>query len=132
MADFKAAWAITSKNEGGYVNDSKDPGKETYRGISFHFWPAWEGWPIVHQVIIDLRIENTLDAGRAVWQKITDMLAGNENLNTIVGEFYKKNFWDKLSLDTEPNQLLANDSFDTAVNMGIGEAKKLEKEGNDA
>ena len=24
MADFKKAWAITSVNEGGYVNDSDD------------------------------------------------------------------------------------------------------------
>ncbi len=129
MADFLTAWQITSKNEGGYVNNSKDAGKETYRGISIHFWPNWEGWPIVHTVIQELRIENTLDAGIVVWKKITDMLAGNGTLNQLVQVFYKKNFWDVLALDNQSNQLLANDSFDTAVNMGIAEAKKLITEG---
>lgn len=128
MADFKKAWEITSRNEGGYVNNSKDRGGETYRGVSIVHWPDWEGWPVVHTAIQELRIESTLDAGKEIWLGITEILSGNENLDALVQEFYKKNFWDVLDLDRESEQRLANDSFDTAVNMGVGEAKKIIRE----
>jgi lysozyme family protein len=32
MAEFKTAFEVTMKAEGGYVNDPDDPGGETYKG----------------------------------------------------------------------------------------------------
>lgn len=41
---------VTLKFEGGYNNDPKDKGKETYRGISRRSNPHWAGWPIVDRL----------------------------------------------------------------------------------
>ena len=124
MADFKKAWAITSVNEGGYVNDSDDKGKETYRGISTRAWPKWEGWSVVHKVIIDMGIKSTLDAGKTVWLSITKKLATNTVLDAMVQAFYKKNYWDLLNLDKEEDQDLANQFFDSAVLTGVPKTRE--------
>ena len=130
MADFKISWLKTSTNEGGYVNNSKDPGKETYRGISIRFWPKWEGWPTVHAVI---GFANTLDAGNVVWKAITSELANNIELDKMVQAFYKLHFWDPLDLSSEPDQSIADSAFDAAVNKGVGKEKKsLEQSRNEA
>lgn len=36
--------------------------------------------------------------------------------------FYKENFWDTLNLDNVNDQRMANELYDTGVNMGIGRA----------
>src|ERR1035437_1842856 len=125
MADFKKAWVKTSKNEAGYANNSKDSGRETYRGIAIASNPKWEGWRIVHKAIAGLGIKNTLDAGKTIWQKIDNALANIPGLDETVSIFYKKNYWDTLNLDNEPDQLIAETVFDTAVNMGVGTAREI-------
>lgn len=130
MSEFKKAWLKTSKNEGGYVNNSVDRGKETYRGIAIAFHPDWEGWPIIHKAMKDIGIIDTLDAGRGAWKVIDNALAGNTILDAMVMEFYKKEYWDPLDLDNEPDQLIADEYFDTAVNMGVGAAKRMIQEVN--
>src|SRR2546426_796362 len=47
MADFDYALTQLLKVEGGYANDPRDPGGETYKGISRVFWPNWSGWPLI-------------------------------------------------------------------------------------
>lgn len=128
MADFNPSWKKTSRHEAGTVDNSNDKGKLTYRGITTASHPDWEGWPIVHKAIADLGITATLNAGRAVWAKIDAALAGNTVLDAMVQEFYKKNYWDPLDLDNEPSQLIADEVFDTAVNMGVGAARKFIEE----
>lgn len=125
MADFKKAWLKTSKNEGGYVNNSKDKGLETYRGITIASNPKWEGWDIVHKTIAGLGITNTLDAPATIRKRIDDMLGKIPSMDELVSTFYKKNYWDPLKLDAEPDQLIAEQVFDTAVNMGVGTAGKF-------
>lgn len=114
MADFKKAWVITSKNEGGYINDPSDSGGETYCGISRKFFPQWQGWgyidkykPLKNNEIIknDSFISNT-----------------NEGIEDLVTTFYKNQFWDKVFGDKIINQEVANELFDSSVNMGIHEA----------
>jgi lysozyme family protein len=39
-------------------------------------------------------------------------------LDDLVEEFYKLNFWDRISLGAFINQRIANELFDTGVNMG--------------
>jgi lysozyme family protein len=128
MADFKLAWAKTSKHEGGYVNNSVDRGKETYRGIASAFHPTWEGWPVVRKTIVDIGIVDTLDAPKVIRQKIDKALAAVPGLEEMVERFYKIEFWDKLGLDVEKSQLIADEVFDTAVNMGVGAAQQMIKE----
>ena len=125
MADFKKAWAKTSTNEGGYINNSKDSGKETYRGITIVSNPKWSGWDVVHKAILDLGIHDTLDCPKDVRSKIDAKLAEIPELDELVQSIYKKNYWDPLNLDNEPDQLIAEQVFDSAVNLGVATAKRF-------
>lgn len=106
MANFYVAHEKTTIIEGGYVNDSIDIGKETYRGISRVYFPNWEGWKI-----IDKYKENT------TLRK--NQYIDNTELNAMVEAFYKKYFWDPNKLDLISCQEIANELFDTGVNMGL-------------
>ena len=112
MAIFNSAFQITMGNEGGYANNPADSGGETYKGIAKNYWPNWEGWPAVDQAISTHP------------QKINTTLAANNELQIQVQAFYKQNFWDTISLDHLNGQQLANQLFDTAVNMGVGIATR--------
>ena len=132
MADFKKAWAITSRIEAGYTNNSKDAGKETYRGISIVNNPDWLGWEVVHSTIAKLGISSTLDAAKDVYAEIDKALADNPYIDGMVQTLYKKRYWDILNLDNEASQELANKTFDIAVNMGVGAARKAYQDSQDA
>jgi lysozyme family protein len=112
MADFKEAYDITLGNEGGYDNDPDDVGGETYRGIARKYWSNWEGWQIVDEAKHEPNFPKNL--------------ANNEELNEVlVPAHYKENFWDKFDGDEIPVQFLANELFDTGVNMGVSRAVKF-------
>jgi len=119
MANFKNAWIKTSKLEAGYINHSKDNGKETYRGISIASNPSWEGWDIVHSTLSRLGINDTLDISISLRNQIDIALNSHPQLNTMVESFYKINYWNPFNLDNEPDQLIAEQLFDTAVLMGV-------------
>jgi len=108
MADFNEAFEKTLKHEGAYSNNAKDKGGETYKGIARNFWPDWGGWKIID------RIKNDFPPNLRDAQFIL-----NPHLHGLVCDFYKVNFWDKLNCVYMP-QPIANELFDTSVNMGIG------------
>jgi|WetSurSiteA1Bulk_404760.scaffolds.fasta_scaffold00918_12 lysozyme family protein len=116
MADFYQAYAKTMKFEGGYVNDPNDAGGETYKGISRRYNPSWEGWAI---------IDNYRETD-GNFPKCLDMDSG---LQTSVKMFYKQQYWDRNLLDEFNDQELAEEMFDTGVNMGISRAAKFLQEG---
>lgn len=105
MADFKTAHSITAKVEGGYSNDKDDNGGETFAGISRKNFPNWKGWAIIDKS-----------------EKKDSVLFANSELQQLVLDFYKSSFWDVLSLDKLTDQRVANELYDTAVNMGINRA----------
>jgi lysozyme family protein len=113
MAIFNSAFKITMGNEGGYANNPNDNGGETYAGIARNFWPNWGGWPAVDQAVSTHP------------QNINATLAADSAVQTEVQSFYKQNFWDVISLDNLNSQQLANQLFDTAVNMGTGIASRF-------
>lgn len=113
MATFKTALRKTSKWEGGYVNDSRDSGGETYRGISRKHHPTWTGW---------ISIDQIKSAHPKGFKSILDK---TPELQSKVEDFYKRNFWDKIKLDECPNQRVANEVFDMAVNAGISAGVKI-------
>lgn len=112
MADFSKAFPIILKNEGGYVNDPKDSGGETYRGISRRWFPNWEGWNIIDIYKKDKKLNNK-------------NLSENKELVNLVFSFYKKEFWDKIWGDKISNQKVANLLLDSSVNIGISNAVKM-------
>jgi lysozyme family protein len=103
MADFKIAFGITMGHEGGFANDPVDVGGMTYRGIARRYHPSWEGW-----VTIDAALANKVNPDS---KQVFDMLA------PLVEKFYKANFWDVMLLDQVQSQEIANEMFDTGVNM---------------
>ncbi|MBF0260441.1 MAG: hypothetical protein HQL97_01215 [Magnetococcales bacterium] len=114
MANFASAFAETSIKEGGYSNHPNDRGGETYRGIARRVWPAWPGWSI-----IDFLKGQGIDP-----RKWTD----NAELNHAVEGFFKVNFWDPFRGDEIQSQLVAEELYDTSVNMGMAvEVKFLQR-----
>lgn len=107
MALFKIAYDVVKKNEGGYVNNPKDAGGETYKGIARKRHPGWKGWAMV-------------DAAKTAPGGFEFNLSTNGKLQSLVLDFYKKEFWDVLALDHVKEQSIATELFDTSVNMGTG------------
>jgi len=112
MADFITAYNRTGKFEGGYVNDPNDNGGETYFGIARKSHPNWEGWSIIDSQKKKVGFPKNLSDKRS-------------SLVTLEQKFYKTNYWDIVWGDKIKNQFVANDMYDTAVNMGCGTSVKL-------
>lgn len=104
MANFELAFEKTSAHEGGYANNPRDRGGETYRGIARNFWPGWKGWQEV-------------DALKAAGK--TGSAIKSKKLDSLVVDFYTDNFWRPCGCDKMDGQALASEVFDTAVNMGV-------------
>lgn len=124
MADFLKAYNITLDHEGGYSNDPTDIGRETYKGISRKYNPDWDGWVLIDSLKSDSNFPNNTYK--------------NTILNDMICKFYKEKYWDVILLDECTSQEVANELFDTSVNMGTTRAIKflqralnlLNKDGN--
>lgn len=112
MAAFENAYQITLGHEGGYDNDPDDVGGETYKGVARKYYPDWEGWIIIDEY----KLNNN--------PKFPECLDVNASLQEMVRKFYKQNYWNLFWGDAIPNQSIANELFDTGVNMGIGRSIK--------
>ncbi|KKK95897.1 hypothetical protein LCGC14_2668180 [marine sediment metagenome] len=115
MALFPEAYEITMGHEGGYSNDSDDVGGETYRGVSRKYHPSWPGWKIID--------------GAKSTPTFPDCIKYDSELNSIIMLFYKANYWDRFWADQIISQAIANELFDTAVNMGVTRAVKFLQSG---
>lgn len=111
MAQFQQAFEITSAHEGGYVKDPVDRGGETYRGIARVHHPDWEGWK---------RID-----GQRRRKGFPGRLDRDPVLQESVGIFYKHHYWDRFLGDRIADQDVANELYDTAVNMGVRRAVRF-------
>jgi lysozyme family protein len=112
MADFKTAYAITMKNEGGYAKDPRDVGGETYKGIARNYNQNWEGWRVIDHA----------KKGPRVFPDCLSLPEYAELNNEMVPNFYRERYWDCYLADTIPWQIIANELFDTGVNMGTQRA----------
>lgn len=108
MANFTEAYNLTSGHEGGYVDDPTDRGGETYRGISRVHHPSWSGWAKIDAV-----------KRRAGFPRILDR---DRSLQASVKSFYKRKYWDRFLGDQINDQKIANEIYDTGVNMGVRRA----------
>ena len=111
MADFEKAYEKTMGHEGGYTNDPNDAGGETYKGIARVYNPSWSGWEIIDAAKQDTNFPYNLD--------------DNLDLQYNVKAFYKAKYWDVNRLDDVNDQTVAEELFDTGVNMGIGRAARF-------
>lgn len=108
MADFDQALAPVLAHEGGYVNDPDDLGGETYKGVARRFNASWSGW-------------RRIDLAKRQ-RGFPASLARDRALQAAVREFYKQHYWDKFQGDDIPNQDVADELFDTGVNLGVTRA----------
>jgi len=110
MADFLKAFERTMGKEGVYDCDPIDAGGETYRGIARRFYKSWDGWKII-------------DAAKSR-PSFPASLKNDPVLALKVENFYKTTYWDMMLCDemTDMEQPLAEELFDTGVNMGISRA----------
>lgn len=106
MAEFKSAYKKTGGFEGGYVDDKVDRGGITYCGVAKNFHPNWEGW-------VKLKSFYPLKKGQIIH---------DPEIEGLVANFYKREFWDKLRGDMITDQAIAEQLYDRAVNFGIKEA----------
>lgn len=97
-ADFQQGFAVSANNEGGYVNDPRDAGGETYRGIARKFNPTWAGWPLIDAY----KAANGAPPAKYI----------NPDWDKAAFAFYKTNFWDKVNLDQVNDQENANQIYD--------------------
>ena len=111
MANFDIAYKRTCKFEGGWVNDDADSGKETYKGISRAANPKWVGWVIIDQYKKKSNFPKNLDS--------------DVKLQELVKQCYRNNYWNNVWGDKINHQDVANDLYDTAVNMGVATSIKL-------
>jgi len=96
---FTDALAIILKEEGGFVDDARDPGGATNLGVTARTWHTWSGMPATEAVM------------RALGQ-------------AKVSPLYKAWFWDKIAGDKLPIGL-ALAVFDFAVNGGPAKAVNM-------
>jgi lysozyme family protein len=108
MADFMEAFETTLAHEGGYVKDPDDRGGETYKGIARRYNPGWPGWA---------RIDNAKKQ-----RGFPQTLQADQTLQSGVASFYRSHYWDKFQGDSISVQTIANELFDTAVNLGVARA----------
>lgn len=111
MADFTKAFAKTMGHEGGWVDDKDDPGGQTYKGVSRRNHPDWTGWKKIDKL-----------RKRSDFPKCLD---SDAELQAAVQAFYKRNFWARFKGDKIADQALAEELFDTGVNMGVGQAVRF-------
>lgn len=115
MANFITSYRITKANEGGYHNatgaNSADRGGETFKGIARKIHPSWGGWVMIDDLKSKPNFPNTA--------------LNDPEINKLVLSFYKNLFWNPLKLDDIEHQGVANEMFDTAVNMGTGVASRF-------
>lgn len=108
MANFDIAYKKLVKHEGGYVNDPKDNGGETYKGISRKFHPDSTLW-----VYIDEYKRKNIPLKN---------LENDDSVQKIVKAIYKNDYWDVFDFDDMEYQSIAEEIFDDAVNRGVKSA----------
>jgi lysozyme family protein len=114
MDDFKKALAHVLKDEAGYVNHPADRGKETFRGVSRRTWKDWPGWAL---------IDRTKAQGLTNARSIDREFANDEEMEALVEDFYRVNFWEKPAKWLTGRVL--EKVFNTAVNIGDIPAMRL-------
>jgi hypothetical protein len=112
MADFDKAIPFTLKWEGGYVNNEKDNGGETYAGITRKDNPRWTGWAIIDE-----------------YKKKGKIKDGKKfpELNDKVAPYYRINYWNKIWGDKIKDQSAAGFLLDWFVNSGYHAVKAVQK-----
>lgn len=116
-ADFNIAYNPVRTFEGDWCDVPGDKGGETYAGIARAFFPDWPGWHFIDAA----KAHPSFQQGSLAFSRHLTTLP---NLEDLVTAFYRVQWWDKMGLARWP-QLVANELFEQAVNLGRGGSGKL-------
>jgi lysozyme family protein len=111
MADFNTSIEKTLINEGGYVNNPKDPGGETYLGWSRVNHPTDPVWLLIDKAKAIPNFPNNLDSDPSIREAIKNS--------------YKAEYWNTILGDSINSQPIADSIFDYAVNAGVSASVAL-------
>lgn len=114
MAHFGIEFDNLILAEGRYVNDLDDAGGETYLGISRKHHPYSNIWEDIDKYKIKYNKK-----------ELNKQLKSNTDITSRIANLYKNDYWDVFELDDVPNQKIAHQIFDDAVNRGITAATRL-------
>lgn len=106
MANYDLYYPKLKAHEGGWANVAGDTGGITYCGITQKNYPNWKGW--------DKVLAAKLKHGQVL-----------QEVDHLVKEFYKLEFWDKCRCDEIADQEIAEQTCDMAVNAGIAASARL-------
>lgn len=111
MANFDKAFDKVIKAEGGYVNDPKDSGGETYLGISRKYHSTSPMWDIIDSI--------KKDNPKLTSSQLTTRLKKEPRLLSYAKDIYRSEYWNKVRGDEINSQKVAEQLFDMAVNAGV-------------
>ncbi len=111
--DFIFALNNALSSEGLISNNKSDHGGFTYKGISWIKHPDWPGWKIID------------DFFRNTDYKSVQQLNNNTDLHNLVIDFYRSEFWNKIQGDNLSTQQIANELFESSVNLGVPAASEI-------
>jgi lysozyme family protein len=114
MASFALAFAALKATEGGWSDDERDRGGETYAGISRRHYPRWSGW-------------KRIDAAKRS-KGFPANLAADRYLPRMIARFYKRHYWDRFLGDDLPLDELGAELLDASVNVGLKRAVRFMQE----
>jgi lysozyme family protein len=126
MASFAPAHDKVKIQEGGYASAAdaakiQDKGGETYKGHARNYSADWAGWKIIDAY----KAKFGLPKWNSVITSAKEPYPGAAaELDRLVAQRYKSNFWDVIKGDYIKDQAVANLMFDIAVNSGPGTAAK--------
>lgn len=117
--DFFTSLNKSLSHEGLISNNKYDKGGYTYKGISRKYHPTWPGWKIIDSIIgsSPLSYFRRGDGG--------EVLNNNATLQNLVNGLYRTEFWNKIKGNYLPSQLIANEIFDSAINLGVTTASEF-------
>jgi len=111
MNHFEKILARTLRLEGLYVDHPADPGGETVMGIARNRHPGWPGWKVIDE--------------RKLLPAFPKNLEQDRELNNLIKEFYRSEFWNKICGDQVSSFRVAQELFDSAVNVSPLQAVKF-------
>ena len=115
MADFKKAFQILEKWEGGYSNHISDTGGETYKGITRKNYPKMSFWSKIDLI----KKESKNISLSEVSKRINSILGNNQEVEEEIEAFYKKHYWDTYNGDEISCQEFAANLLLLTVNAGL-------------
>lgn len=127
MSLFEPADDMTSHDEGGWANNPKDRGGETWRGIARVFHPSWAGWRIIDTVKAGMTTQPPYGTQnyRNWVNYLNRQLAMIPRLETLRKDFFRTNFWKRLGeLDS---QEVANYVYNLDVVSGSAGSRLLQR-----